>query len=176
MTTSERLFFALRPDRDVRERLARLADECVSRRGGRPVAPANLHITLAFLGQTTPDARVQAETIAAAIRGRPFSLALDRIGHWPRPRVVWSAPSVAPETLGELMASLLSGLGDAGFRLDARPFHPHLTLACKVSTHFEAFSHPPVRWRIGDFCLIRSETLPDGVCYRVVGRWPLDAG
>lgn len=95
----------------------------------RRVDPADLHLTLAFLGEQ-PDDRLQAvheglESLAAA----PFSLTLAGLGLWggARPRVVWAG--VAPQpALGHVQAKVARVAGQAGIAVPSRDFAPHVTL------------------------------------------------
>ena len=47
---TQRLFFALWPDAATSVALAALAQQIAAESGGRPTAPGNVHLTLAFLG------------------------------------------------------------------------------------------------------------------------------
>ena len=101
-----RLFFALWPDDETRNTIDTLARGLI-RQQARRVAADNLHITLAFPGNVT--ARVQAclEAAAGRLTGEPFELAIDRLGYWPGPRIIWAAPSETPAALWFLAAALL---------------------------------------------------------------------
>ena len=50
-----RVFFALWPDADARVALAALAREIAARTKGRAPPAANLHMTLAFIGEVPPE-------------------------------------------------------------------------------------------------------------------------
>ncbi len=77
---SLRLFFALPCPPPLAERIGRWRDGRPL--PGRQVATANLHLTLAFLGQV-PSARLEALLdMAAAIEAAPFDLCLDRLLRW----------------------------------------------------------------------------------------------
>ena len=84
---TRRLFFALWPDEGIREELDRVSRHAVRKRGKR-VRGENLHITLAFIGQVPADTASCLRQAAAEIRGQRFTLRLDRIGYWPRPRIM----------------------------------------------------------------------------------------
>lgn len=169
---TQRLFFALWPDEAVRAQLARVLGK-VPLKDGKRVAAENLHITLAFLGSVTADRRGCVESVAAAIRGTGFRLTLDRIGHWPKPRVLWAGSSATPAELLALVQALTEGLRRCGFKPEARPFQAHLTLARKVSHVKPGLTMEPVVWQVDRFCLVRSSTLPEGAKYEVLASWPL---
>lgn len=169
---AERLFFALWPDEAVRTQLGHLARKLVHK-DGRPVAAENLHITLVFLGSVTAERRACVEAVAGGIRGSGFRLTLNRVGHWPKPRVLWAGPGDMPAELLALVRDLSEGLNACGFTPEARPYQAHLTLARKVSRARPGLMMDPVAWDIDRFCLVRSLTLPEGAHYEVLASWPL---
>jgi 2'-5' RNA ligase len=170
---TRRLFFALWPDEDTRAALGALARERVQRQARR-VADHNLHITLAFPGNVT--ARVQAclEEGAGGITGAPFELAIDRLGHWPGPRIIWAAPGQTPPQLWSLAAALREVLAGCGLEPETRPYQAHITLARKASQAFPLTRIAPVPWSIRHFCLVESVSEPAGVRYAVLRTWPLE--
>jgi len=109
--------------------------------------PADLHVTLLFLGET-PVERVESvrrmvrETAASAA---PFTLELAEPGTFgppSAPRVLWCGVAERPDggtqagaegptqgALSALHAELIARAAAAGFRTDPRPFRPHVTLA-----------------------------------------------
>ncbi|MCB0874584.1 MAG: RNA 2',3'-cyclic phosphodiesterase [Solirubrobacterales bacterium] len=101
--------------------------------GMRAVAPANLHITLAFLGDRDPGELARAgEALRAALRdagAMRIALAGEPIGlPRRRPRVI--AFAAEGPMLMPLRAALVAELAGAGIDLgDPRPFHPHLSVA-----------------------------------------------
>jgi len=100
---NQRLFFALWPDEDTRERLATLAlDDII----GRRVSRDNLHVTLAFLGAVDKHARSCVEQVASQVRAPSFTLHMDDVGYWRKPRILWVRTSRLPSPL----VALLSGL------------------------------------------------------------------
>jgi 2'-5' RNA ligase len=171
----ERLFFALWPCDEVRQQLRRHAKELLRHSGGRPVTPENLHITLAFLGSVDAVQRQCVEQVAASIVLSPFTLVLDQVGYWSRPRVLWLGAHDTPATPIELANQLSRGCRDCGLSLDRRPFKAHLTLKRKVNQAPPALELKPVSWPVERFALVRSDTRPEGVRYTVVREWGLTA-
>jgi 2'-5' RNA ligase len=101
------------------------------------VDPANLHLTLAFLGSLTTDelAATSQAALAAAAGCRPFRLNLAPVGIFgspAMPRVVWTGIAGEIVSLRRLQTSLMSHLAEQEVPLtrgDQHPFSPHLTLA-----------------------------------------------
>lgn len=95
--------------------------------------PADLHVTLHFLGDTREDrldGLCAAMTTAAAATA-PIRLALTAPGTFGpphAPRILWLGIEGDTGRLRHLHAVLAPGLSAAGFDLEVRPFRPHLTL------------------------------------------------
>lgn len=173
-----RLFFALWPDARLRSALAATAKELQDDCGGRATASRNFHLTLAFLGDIDgarlPElSRIAAQAAAAA---EPFAMTLERIGWWPRQRLLWAAPGACPPQLPALVESLVSGLRAAAFRTERRRFLPHVTLLR------DARREPPAQtcrlppWPVAELALVASEPGSGGPRYRSLGNWPLTRG
>jgi len=166
-----RLFFGLWPDDATREALHRTTRATVRHCGGKPVPPANFHLTLAFLGNVAEE---RCEDIAAAgarMSLPELTLTLDRYGYFAAPRVLWLGSSAEVPSLRNCVAVLWRALADAGVPPDARPFHPHVSVARKVASPPELRPPRPVTWAVRGFALIESETLPEGARYRPLANY-----
>ncbi len=171
--STQRLFFALWPDDVVRRRLVESLAEVGSGVRGRRVPPERLHVTLLFLGNVTAEIRTVAESVAEAVAVPSFDLVLDRVGYWPRARVVWfGATSVPPEIL-ELYQGLATGVSGCGLQLESRPYTPHLTLIRDARARPGGAHVVAVRWPVQTFSLVASENGANGLQYRVLRSWPL---
>lgn len=169
---TQRLFFALWPEDGLRQDIQRSLRHW-GRWGGRPVAPDNLHITLAFLGSVTAETRQCLERMADGVRAAPFELALDRLGYWARPRVIWLGAALLPPALLDLVAVLNRGILACGLTPEARPYQAHMTLMRKAAHGPAEQPVTPLAWPVGEFVLATSDTRPEGVRYHVLRRWPL---
>jgi 2'-5' RNA ligase len=169
---ARRLFYALWPDDPVRHALLHWQTANLPATV-RWQHRADLHLTLHFLGQVEPDRLDALRALGAGIRVDGFELVLDRLGHWPRPQVLWAGPAEIPRELAELHARLGAGLQALGFELDRRPFAAHLTLARKIRHRPPgATALEPVTWQVREFALV--ESVPGSVpAYRLLARWPL---
>jgi RNA 2',3'-cyclic 3'-phosphodiesterase len=175
---TQRLFFALWPDEAQRQALWQATAKAVSKCGGRPVAAANLHVTLVFLGSVPQRRLPQLQAIAQrAARARaqdvPLSLRLDALAHWPRQQILCALAADEPPLAQALAAALKDAAAAAGFSPDLKPFHAHVTLARKVA---RAALRPALRallWRFDSFALIDSRTETDGAVYSVIESYAL---
>ena len=168
---TERLFFALWPGAEQRAALAQVQGDLV-RRDARKTHPDDLHITLVFLGDVAPEGRACAEAAGERVGGRAFELALDRIGCYPRARVLWCGPSAPPSALLELVGALERELRGCGFSPERRPYAPHTTLARKARPLAARPLVAPISWLVAEFVLVIAGDGPPPR-YRVLRRWPL---
>lgn len=167
-----RIFFALWPDEGLRERMSESVPPR-ERRRGKPVPLANLHLTLAFVGNVEAAALACMEEAAADIEAPPFSLRLDRLGSFPRAGVLWLGCSETPEPLQTLAAALQAALEPCGYRPEQRPFAAHVTVARKYRRALRPQFVPAVEWPVAAFTLVDSRLEPDGARYSAVRHFPL---
>ncbi len=167
-----RHFLALWPDERVRERLAAEARRAADR--GRRHHPLDLHLTLVFLGGISEAQLRCVEAAAAAVRGRGFTLWIDGIGYWHRPRILWAGPSQMPEALSQLVFDLQNGLKACGFEPERRRYQPHVTLFRKAAGGEPQVIEPAIEWPVSEFVLATSGGgAPGAPRYRVLDRWGL---
>ncbi len=126
-----RLFFAIALPDQVRSALGRLR---VDDPAYRWVDPAQLHITLAFLGEQ-PESRLpdlQRIGEAAASASGKSALKLSESGSFgphSAPRVLWIGLAGDVPALRALQSKLTGSLRDGNFPVEDRPFQAHITLA-----------------------------------------------
>ena len=169
---TQRLFFALWPQPELRQQLARLARDVPAH--GHPVAEHNLHLTLVFLGNITADTRNCLSAAAAELHVPHFTLTLDQTGYWPKPRTVWLGVNHIPDALLALVAGLNAALTKCGLTPERRSYQPHITLLRKVEQPQGKLLLQPLEWKAESFCLVESSSEPDGVVYRILNSWNLD--
>lgn len=152
-------------------------------------APRGLHVTLRFLGEQ-PDDHVP-DLARAAAQPYPvprFTISWHGLGAFPsprHPRALWLGVREGARELGQLeveVARRFGGLLAGEEAADARPFHPHLTVA-RVKTDSKAVDWPAVLGAVemaglttpvGHVSLFRSRGLPGGDGYEEVARGLLD--
>ncbi|EEJ8568804.1 RNA 2',3'-cyclic phosphodiesterase, partial [Salmonella enterica subsp. enterica] len=86
MSEPKRLFFAIDLPDDARTQIIAWRAAHFASEDGRPVAAANLHLTLAFLGDVSNDKQRALAQLAGRIRQPSFTLHLDDAGQWLRSR------------------------------------------------------------------------------------------
>ena len=102
--------------------------------GLRWSAQEGWHITLQFLGQTTP---AQYECVTGGlrrIRCSPFQVQLDLPGFFDRSGVFFAGVRLSPQLI-QLQARVVEATKPCGFVPEDRPYHPHITLARERSGH-----------------------------------------
>ncbi len=164
LVPSLRLFYALWPDELTRQQLAALQADIV----GRTVDIANLHLTLAFLGNQPRESLPVLQEAMQTLALRPFTLTLDAYGYFSKPRVAWIGPSTPPEALLVLQKSLWQALLDRDIPLKpVAGFRPHVTLARDAERIDRELTHV-IQWKAGIVALVESIAMPGGVHYQLV--------
>jgi 2'-5' RNA ligase len=180
---ADRLFLGVPLSAEATERLsAELAKVFPHGLPGRPVPPANWHLTLRFLGDTSPEvaARVRGEVAAGGL-GFPFGITLDELGAFPRPEhaaVVWIGVSEGREALCRLAEAVEGRVRRAGIQSETRAFSPHVTLArlrqpTDLTNALSPAVPPQVPHLVGEVVLFRSHLGAGEPQYEVVERFPL---
>ncbi len=125
-----RLFVALNIDQDIRKHISKFRDQMRAYAPDvRWVDSETFHVTLQFLGETE-----KLEAIKQAlqqVRGTPINLSFRNTGFFPSPnvpRVFWVGIG-ADVNMQRLTDSIAEALRPLGFKHDAAPLKPHLTLA-----------------------------------------------
>lgn len=87
--------------------------------------PENLHLTLAFIGESERTAPAQA-ALKAACTGGAFSMTIGGLGHFGD--LWWTGVRENPR-LEALAARVQQALREEGYDIERRPWRPHVTLA-----------------------------------------------
>lgn len=100
----------------------------------RWVAEQNIHLTLRFLGDTTPQQRHKLAAVLPSVCAEfaPFALSLGQVGAFPnvrQPRVLWMGVQDQTQQLRAVQAEIERAVQPIGFEAEARRFNPHVTLA-----------------------------------------------
>lgn len=129
-----RLFVALSLPANIIENLTSLLGE-LRHMDSKPrwVNPANLHVTLKFIGELPAEKLPSVTDALAGVHApRPLSLHVHGVGFFPndrRPTVVWAGIEAAPD-LAALAGQIDQAIhSSCGVPRETRPFAAHLTLA-----------------------------------------------
>lgn len=174
MSDAKRLFFAIELPDEVQQSLIRWRADNFAPEAGRPVPAANLHMTLAFLGDISAEKQRALETLAGRIRQPGFILNLDDAGHWPRSRVVWLGTRRSPRGLLQLADMLRAQAARSGCYQSPQPFHPHITLL-RDAQSVQAIPAPGFHWSVPvkAFVLYESSFARGRTRYTPLNRWTL---
>jgi 2'-5' RNA ligase len=154
------------------------------------VRPENLHLTLRFLGEVTPE---QASAYVDHLRSllsalAPLELVAEGLGAFPslrRPSVLWAGVRAVSGDLSAVQRAAEACAADIGLPPEPKLFHPHLTLGRVRAPHGleplqaafaelafaapgfgDAFPAPAV-------ALFQSELKPGGAVYTRLEEMPL---
>jgi 2'-5' RNA ligase len=158
-----RLFLALWPDDETRARLAQAARRLTR----HPVADANLHMTLHFLGGCTPEEQDCYINVISGISFESFEIIIDCVGGRSRSGIRWLSASRSPQALGQLVTELGAALQTCGYEPEQRRFLPHVTISRKEKGPQARAGLPPLHWQVREFALVESLAVPGGVHYAV---------
>lgn len=110
---------------------ATLADLRAGVPGARWTDPADLHLTLRFVGEVPEDRLEDVHHALDEIRAPAFDLTLEGVGQFgqgARSRLLWAGVAASP-ALAHLQAKVESAVVRAGEPAETRRFTPHVTLA-----------------------------------------------
>jgi 2'-5' RNA ligase len=164
-----RLFLALVPPPELRQRLGELADIAHARCGGRRMPDEALHVTLAFLGEVQEANAAELVEWVQGLAIEPGEWHINDWGCFRRPGIVWvgdHAPDPALERLQDRLWGTFESLG-----LGTRPtrFIPHVTLLRRaVTLQLQGLPSVDLTWSYNQFELIRSVTDERGAHYRTL--------
>ncbi len=170
-----RLFTAIAIPQEQRTQIAAQIQDLSPQLGRlKWVDPANLHLTLKFIGEQ-PDEKLEAisDALAKVPFPGPIEIRLRGLGKFPR--VLWLGIE-APESLATLARNIEDALVPLGIPAEKRPYSPHLTLARQK----EGRILPPFAERGADFGtfaaaefeLIRSRLSSQGSEYTLLRKYP----
>jgi 2'-5' RNA ligase len=173
-----RLFFAFWPDAATLAAL-QTTEEAAPVLVGRPVAPAQWHLTLAFCGWQSPTVCAQLARLDM-IRALPaIGVTLDRRIFWPEARAWVLEACEPPPSLLSMQRIFQQHLHSVGVRADPKPYRPHVTWARGVT---DAPTGPwvvpllsPILWPLHELVLMASQPNQAGSVYTPVSRWRHDA-
>lgn len=123
-----RLFVAVLPDERAKETLVGAQESLRAQTvGGNFTAAGNLHLTLAFIGETDDAAPVKKAL--GRVVGPAFETKLSGAGSFSD---LWWVGTESTSALLSLSEKVRSALDGAGIGFDRKPFRPHITIARRI--------------------------------------------
>ncbi len=167
-----RLFVAIDPPEDARDRLAGLS---IGLPGANWVEPDNIHLTLRFIGEVDGAIARDVDMALDGVSAPGFDLTLAGVGHFETkgvPRAVWVGVE-RNAALAGLQQKIESALQRIGLPPEGRRFTPHVTLARLANAPVARVSgfladHGLFRlapFRVGGFTLFSSHLGRAGASY-----------
>lgn len=136
MENQNHFFYALELPDEVKEKIGAAQSQLkVNLPFKSWVHPLDLHITLAFLGSASSDQLHDADHHIQKYLSNvsSFELQIDHLGTFgpqESPRIFWTGLNESPN-LQTLRDGIFTACLKSGFKLETRPFNPHITLARK---------------------------------------------
>jgi 2'-5' RNA ligase len=176
-----RLFIGIPLAAAVIDELRAASSRLRSAAGGlRWTAPESWHVTLQFLGNTSPEQLACIVPRLHALHVPSVPVCLEELGCFERSGVLIASVRLTPELL-LLQERVTAATQPCGFVPETRPFQPHITLArSKGRQHhldnIKAKIRRPsnfTRFTAREFLLYESFLSPSGSRYEIRERFPL---
>ncbi|MFN8006213.1 MAG: RNA 2',3'-cyclic phosphodiesterase [Terriglobia bacterium] len=182
-----RTFVCLELPRSVKELLSGVQDD-LKGVGAKVswVKPANIHLTLKFLGNLS-QSRLAEVCVVVEEAGRavsPFGFQVKGAGAFPptgNPRVLWVGLAGVSAPLQDLQQRIDTGLFQRGFPRENKPFSPHLTIG-RVQSGYQArallekISRLKVEGEmvnVHQVAVMKSDLRAGGALYTPIQKFPL---
>ena len=184
-----RSFIAIEVPRLFQVRLGELQKEIKQAEADvRWVHPANIHLTLKFLGTVNNEFLEKITAILGPLiaEWKPFAVRIRGLGCFPsirNPRVLWVGIDQGKEEVISLQGAIEGRAAEAAFAKETRPFQPHLTLGRIQSPRrrdplaqaVENLKEAEVGiFRASEVFLFKSELRPSGAVYTKLKTFPMN--
>ena len=146
----------------------------------RMTPPANLHLTLKFIGTVAEGQELPIHSILTQVGHQLESFKLDCSGVGFFKNSMWVGSQIT-EQLQKLVVDVNQGLAVLDFEVETKPYSPHITIArfaggAKEKLKVLESKYENRSWGqmdINKFHLYRSETLPEGPKYFILSKFEL---
>ena len=150
----------------------------------RWVKAENIHLTLAFLGEITPE---QAEEVGNGLIEvvkdfDPFEVIVSKLGAFSSPqnaRVIWVGCREESGRLRSFQKAIVKLVKELKLPLESKKFHPHLTLG-RANPPIKKLSVPDTIWNChpgiitaNEVILYESHLSSEGASYSAVKKVPI---
>ena len=162
-----RLFIAIHFSEEIKSTLLQgIRDLRGQASRGNFTRPENLHMTLAFIGETENVAAVRKAMNQWKVK--PFPLTIGGSGRFGD---LWWAGTEKNPALFDLAEGLKESLREEGFAIEKRPFKPHITLARQVEAHQPIrLNIPKTTMTVDHMSLMRSDRIGGKLVYTEIYR------
>lgn len=169
----QRVFFALSPERGLRDAIERQAtalyQQCAASKAAaeqhaKLIPARNFHLTLGFYPSVSLPELEQLMQLAASVQVTRFQLTLNQLGCFEKASIAWLGCSEEPKELTALAQVLRPA--------EPHPFVPHISLLRRFNG---SLSHnvQGLNWPVNSFELYRSQRNSHGSVYQRLASWPL---
>ena len=183
-----RTFIAISLPEGIKNTLARLQDELRSSNADvKWVEPANIHLTLKFLGEVSEDNMSKVRQILSDTvrQNSAFQLTLNSLGSFPKiesPRVIWAGVAQGDKEIQTIVKELEERLDKLGFPREDKPFSSHITLgrtrsglnqralAAKLAQLKDYFTKNTAGFTVKEVTLYKSTLTPNGPIYETLAE------
>ncbi len=140
----------------------------------RLVPAANLHMTLAFFGLVSKKTQRRLEKRITALHKPPFSITLDQLSYWKKPRILCLSGASKDKGLLQMVNECQLLATDLHLHHSEHNFTAHITLARKAQQR-PVLKAPikPLLIKPDAIHLFESKSAPQGVEYQILRSWPV---
>jgi len=143
----------------------------------KSVPSTKLHMTLAFFGVVSCKAQRKLEKRISTIHKVKFSVTLDKLTHWKKPRILCITGQATDKALLQIVSDCQLLAASLDLPITEHIFTPHITLARKAH-HLPRCSDAqlmfyPLLITPDAVHLFESKSLASGVEYRILDSWTL---
>jgi len=181
-----RIFSALEIPEKVKKEISKIQSQLrTANVQARWVRPEIAHLTVVFLGETSPNKVREIEKILkeASSQISPVGLWLDKIDRFPSPTRAKIIHLLLKGELGKLNTLSLKiqkSLKNKKIYFDQKPFVPHLTLGRlkkpqNLNGSLSKIKIPRLKFFINQLNLIQSTLTPQGPIYKTLASFELKA-
>ena len=165
-----RLFVAAPLSPAAREMLAQAMKALRRQGGGTFTRPENLHVTLAFLGETDRLAAAEA-AIGRCCLTAPFPVTVGGLGRFGD--LWWTGVREEGNRLAALAAAVQEQLRAEGFPIERRAWKPHITLVRRWQGGTPSVQLPPTAMEVDRIFLMESARREGRLTYTPLRQWEL---
>jgi 2'-5' RNA ligase len=177
-----RLFIATPTSENVEQELGRIISDLKNVGGPvKWVAPANIHLTIKFLGDTDESLKSQLIDIIddVASKSKAAHFTINRLGGFPnlnRPRVIWAGLEGDKSQLGIIASQVDDEVHQLGWEKETREFRAHLTLGrvkrpqgiTELANFIKSYKIETIPVEFDRLVLFKSTLTPRGPIYEIL--------